>query len=289
MRLLEIDDLSLAIDECGDPGSDPVLLIAGATQSMDWWTPEFCALLAAEGLYVVRYDQRDTGRSTAAPPGRPDYTGVDLATDPVRILDALGLDAAHLVGLSMGGGIAQYLAVHVPPRVSSLTLIESSPSGGAPGDLPPPETGAGEADGELPVVSDWTDASAVIDYRVEAERPYAGSLGFDEERIRAIATAEFGRTTNMESAMTNHFLVAGDAEADPSSITRPTLVLHSDADPLFPFAHGEALARMIPGATLRCVHGMGHEAPPPQVWDTVIPAIAAHVRRRTDRSAGGPR
>lgn len=228
MKLLEFDSVSLAVDEFGDKCSPPVLLIAGATQSMDWWTPDFCQLLAAEGLYVIRYDQRDTGVSTTSPPGRPDYMGIDLANDPLRILDALGIGAAHLVGLSMGGGIAQYLGATEPLRVRTLTLIESSPIGGDSGELPLPDLSLGAAENELPV---------------------------------------------------NHFLVAGDTEADPSTLTMPTLVIHSDTDPLFALPHGEALACMIPHATLLRVHGMGHEAPPPRVWKIVIPALADHVLR----------
>lgn len=284
MRLLEFDNVSLAVDEFGDRSAPAVLLITGATQSMDWWAPEFCELIAAEGLYVIRYDQRDTGQSTTSPPGRPDYTGLDLATDPLRILDALAVDAAHLVGLSMGGGIAQYLGAHAAQRVRTLSLIESSPAGGDPGELPPPEASIGVAEGRLPVVSDWTDASAVIDYRVEAERSYGGSFGFDEERFRAIATREFGRTQNMESSLTNHFLVADDTEVDPSTITAPTLVVHSDSDPLFPLAHGEALARMIPNAALQRIDGMGHEAPPPQVWDVAVPALVDHMLLSNDET-----
>lgn len=287
MKLLEFDSVSLAVDEFGDKSAPPVLLIAGATQSMDWWTPEFCERLAAEGLYVIRYDQRDTGQSTTSPPGRPGYVGIDLANDSVRILDALGIDAAHLVGLSMGGGIAQYLGATAPLRVRTLTLIESSPIGGDSGELPPPESSLGAAEKELPVVSNWDDASTVIDYRVEAERPYGGSFGFDEDRIRAIATIEFGRAKNMESSLTNHFLVSDDTEADPSTVTMPTLVIHSDSDPLFALPHGVALAHMIPRATLLRVNGMGHEAPPPKVWDVVVPALVDHTRRYRETATSG--
>lgn len=278
VRIVHFDHVSLAVDEFGDPKDPVVLLIAGATQSMDWWTPDFCESLAAAGLHVVRYDQRDTGQSTTSSPGWPDYSGADLARDAVRILDALNVEAAHLVGLSMGGGVAQHLGVHAPARVRTLALIESSPAGGEAGELPPPDPALGASASALPEVIDWTDASAVINYRVEAERPCAGSIGFDEERVRAIATLEFGRTTNMESSVTNHFLVANSVEVNPSMIRRPTLVIHSDSDPLFPLAHGEALARMIPGATLQRVDGMGHEAPPPQVWDVVLPALVDHLR-----------
>lgn len=278
MRVVESAGVCLVVDEFGEQDAPPVLLIAGATQSMDWWTPDFCTALAGRGLRVIRFDQRDTGQSSTSPPGAPAYSGTDLATDPLLILDALELDAAHLVGLSMGGGIGQYLAVHAPDRVRTLVLVESSPAGGEPGELPPPDERVGAAEGSLPQVSDWTDADAVIAYRVAAERTCAGPLGLDEERLRAIAAVEVERSRDMESSMTNHFLVAGGARVDPSLITAPTLVIHSDTDPLFPPAHGEALARMIPDATLLRVDGMGHEAPPPPVWSIVVPAVVDHVR-----------
>lgn len=276
MQSLQWDDVSLMIDTRGKNSDPPLVLIAGATQSMDWWPVEFCELLAAGGLYVLRYDHRDTGASTSSSPGHPNYTGTDLATDPLRVLDALGIESAHLLGLSMGGGIAQFLAVTVPDRVQTLTLIESSPAGGDIGHLPPPEA-ALIATQPLPE-PDWTDASSIINYRVAGERAYAGTLGFDEQRIRAIATVEYSRTKNLRSALTNHFLVVGDVSADPTAIAAPTLIIHSDSDPLFPLAHGAALQQMIPNATVHRVHGMGHEVPPPQVWDSITSWIINHVR-----------
>ena len=278
MKLLGFDDVCLAIDEFGDPSAPPVLLIAGATQSMDWWDEDFCALLAARGLHIIRFDHRDTGQSTTSPPGRPDYSGLDLATDPLRILDALGLDSAHFIGVSMGGAIAQHLGVHAAGRVRSLTLIESSPAGGNPGPLPPPRPELAEAEAGLQPMPDWADATAVIDYRAEAARPYAGSAGLDEQRFRAIASAEQTRSSCMESSLTNHFLVAGGPEADPAEISAPTLVVHRESDPLFPLPHGSALARMIPNATLLRVDSMGHETPPPHTWPVIVPALIDHCR-----------
>ncbi|WP_114854582.1 alpha/beta fold hydrolase [Brachybacterium sp. YJGR34] len=288
MRTVEVDDVSLVVDEVGDRGDPAVLHIAGATQSMDWWTPDFCALLAAEGLHVLRYDQRDTGQSTTSPPGRPGYTGSDMASDPLRILDALGLDAVHLVGLSMGGGIAQHLAVHAVSRVLTLTLIESSPAGGDTGALSPPDPCLAAEEEAVPAVEDWGDAAAVLEHRVAAERPYAGSFGVDEERLRSIAATEIARSRSLESAMTNHVLLEDGTAADPSRIVAPTLVLHSATDPLLPLDHGEALVRMIPHAVLLRTDGMGHEAPPPPVWDTVVPALADHMlsRERPPRDRG---
>lgn len=289
MKLLESENVCLAIDEFGDPGDPPVVLIAGATQSMDWWDPGFCGLLAAQGLYVIRYDQRDTGQSTTCPPHRPNYTGRDLATDPLRILDGLDLPSAHVVGLSMGGGMAQHLGVHAAPRVRSLTLIESSPAGGEHGPLPPPDARIAESERGLSPVEDWADSAEVISYRVEAERPYSGSSGFDEERFRVLAAAEMTRSTTIEAALVNHFLIAEDVTTDPSQISAPTLIIHSESDPLFPLQHGEALRRMIPNATMLRLETMGHEAPPPEVWDAVVPVLAEHIRSSDRQVPHGPK
>ncbi|TWS22591.1 alpha/beta hydrolase [Tsukamurella sputi] len=277
MQVIDVDGAALAVDVLGRDQSPSVLLIAGGGQSMDWWTPEFCALLAGDDLQVIRYDHRDTGESAASPPGAPDYTGAELAADPVRILDALGIDAAHVVGMSMGAGIGQTLAVRSPGRVLSLTLIESSPAGGQHGPLPGPAPAVAASFEETPPAVDWSDEAAVIDYRVDVERPYAGSGGLDEERTRTIATREVRRTRNMESSLRNHFLASPASPVDPAAITAPTLVVHSADDPLFPLAHGEALARLIPRAVLLALHGPGHEIPPPATWDVVIPALRRHV------------
>ncbi|BDD80766.1 hypothetical protein TPB0596_05290 [Tsukamurella pulmonis] len=278
MRVVQVDGAALAVDVVGPDDAPAVLLIAGGGQSMDWWTPEFCALLAADDLRVIRYDHRDTGESSASPPGAPDYTGADLAADPVRILDALGIDAAHLVGMSMGGGIAQAVAVDAPSRVRTLTLIESSPAGGEPGrPMPGPAPAVRAGFAEPPPAIDWSDEAAVIAHRVAIERPYVGPNGLDEDRTRAIATREVRRTRNREASLNNHFLAEPAPPVDPAAIAAPTLVIHSADDPLFPLAHGEALARMIPGGRLLVLHGPGHEIPPPSTWDAVISALRAHA------------
>ncbi|MDA3628662.1 alpha/beta hydrolase [Saccharopolyspora sp. WRP15-2] len=277
MDVLELDGVELAVDRRGPDGAPALLLIAGGGQSMDWWTPEFCDQLGAGELQVIRYDHRDTGQSSTSAPGQPDYTGDDLATDPLRILDTLGIADAHLVGMSMGGGIAQSTAVRAPSRVRSLTLVETSPAGGDHGELPPPtpELAATWAEPEPEI--DWSDEAAVIDYRVDVERPFAGPLGLDEARVRALATREVRRSRNMASTMANHFIAEPGNPVDPAEIRVPTLVLHSIDDPLFPFPHGEALARAIPGARLLRLEGVGHEIPPPAVWNVVIPALRKHL------------
>ena len=120
----------------GEPADPAILLISGAECSMDWWEDEFCELLAAGRRFVIRYDQRDTGQSITYPPGAPEYDGTDLTEDAVGVLDALGRERAHIVGMSSGGGIGQELALLHADRVVTLTLISTSPVGPRPAARP---------------------------------------------------------------------------------------------------------------------------------------------------------
>ena len=276
-ELIDVDGVVLCTETFGSPDDPTVLLIAGGAQSMVWWEDGFCDRLAAAGRQVVRYDHRDTGRSTSSPAGRPAYGAPDLAADPLRVLDALGVTAAHLVGLSLGGGLAQSIAVTRPDRVQSLTLIATSPAGpGADRPLPPPSPAVAATFTDPEPEPDWTDREAVVAYRVDVERPYAGALGFDEDRIRRLAHAEVTRTTDMAASLTNHFVLDGDAWPGGTSMHQigvPTLVMHGTTDPLFPVEHGTALARAIPGARFVPLEGMGHQQPPPSLWDVATAAI----------------
>src|SRR5690348_3981912 len=127
-RMIQANGVELCTEPFGAPDDSPILLIMGAGASMLWWDADFCRRLAAGDRYVIRYDHRDTGRSTTFPPGNPGYTGAALVMDAVAVLDGYGISAAHLVGLSAGGGIAQCVALDHAERVRSLVLISTSPA-----------------------------------------------------------------------------------------------------------------------------------------------------------------
>lgn len=281
-RMVPVGDAALCVETFGDPGDPAILLLGGAASAMDFWETEFCAALAAGGRQVVRYDNRDTGRSTSYPAGSPGYTGATLLTDALGLLDALGIARAHLVGVSMGAGIAQEIGIAHPDRVASLTLIETSPAPPRPEGaepLPPPEPriGAMFADPEPP--PDWTDREAAIERMVRDLATFAGSTTLGDQRARELAGQVYDRTTDFAASQTNHWILDGGPpiQGGLGDITAPTLVLHGTEDPFFPLAHGEALAREIPNARLVPLPGVGHEYPPRQVWPIVVPAIVAHT------------
>jgi pimeloyl-ACP methyl ester carboxylesterase len=277
------DAVQICVETIGDRGAPPILLIGGATWSMDWWDDELCGRLADRGRLVVRYDNRDTGRSTTYPPGAPGYTGADMVTDAIAVLEGLGIERAHVVGLSMGGGIAQDLALEHRDRMITLTLMSTSPLDPGIEGLPgmAPELQATFAN-ESPE-PDWDDRDAVVDHIVEGERPYAGPGNFDESRIRALAERVFDRSNDIGASLTNHFLAATADEGPRNGRLSelhglPTLVLHGSADPLFPPAHGRALADAIPGARLIELDRVGHQLPPPHTWDLLVDELIEHTR-----------
>ncbi|MFC4588420.1 alpha/beta fold hydrolase [Sphaerisporangium corydalis] len=285
-KMLRVNGVDLCVEAFGEPGDPAVLLIAGATASMDWWEPEFCERLAAGSRYVIRYDHRDTGRSARYPAGAPAYTGHDLIADALGVLDGLGVSRAHIVGISMGGGMAQVIGLDHAERVASLTLISTSGGPGDP-DLPGMTDALRAAFAAAPPEPDWSDRDAVVDHIVAGCRSCAApGRPFEEAEVRAVATRAVGRTTGVESAMKNHHMIGGPGRwrARLGEISVPTLVLHGAEDPLFPLGHGRALAREIPGARLLPLAAVGHELPR-AAWDVVVPAILWHTSGGWGRQA----
>ncbi|WP_245923484.1 alpha/beta fold hydrolase [Paractinoplanes atraurantiacus] len=276
--MMPVDGIELCVETFGEPGDPALLLIAGAASSMDWWEDEFCRRLAAGGRFVIRYDHRDTGRSTSYPVGAPPYSDVDLAHDALGVLDALGVHRAHLVGLSMGGLIAQRLAVERPHRVLSLVLMSSSPGPGDD-DLPLGDTGDGTQDEE----DDWSDRRASVRSIVTTARRLGGPFTAEEPQLRRLAERVFDRTQDMAASQTNHYCCAGGppVRSRLGEITVPTLILHGTLDKFLPGAHARALRAEIPGSRLVWLEGVGHEFPPAAVWNQVIDEIIDQAGRRT--------
>jgi pimeloyl-ACP methyl ester carboxylesterase len=279
--MLAVDDVELCTESFGDPRDPAVLLVMGIGGSMLWWESGFCRQLAAGGRFVIRYDHRDTGRSVTYEPGRPPYNGADLVADAVGILDAYGIAVAHVVGVSAGGAYAQLLAIGFPDRILSLTLISTSPATAVERRLPPPTERFSDFLASAEV--DWSERRSVVDYLVGYQRTLAGGARpFDEAAWHGLVRRDVERARDI-AASQNHTLISdGDVPSDPvSSIAVPTLVIHGIADPLFPLAHGEALAEEIPGAKLLILERAGHGLERAD-WEPVAQAILAHT-------AAGPR
>lgn len=272
-RMIHANGVDLCIETFGDAAHPAILLIHGACASMLWWEEELCRCIAAHDRFVIRYDNRDTGRSTTYPPGRPGYTLTDMARDAIGILDALGIARAHVVGRSMAGAIALVLGVDYPDRVASLTFVATTPGGET---LPPmsPEF--------LEVTFrsvDPADPEAVEAYVLDLARVYAGgSPCFDEQGTRELIRRDMARNASAASTLANHFAIEFDGPllGGFADLRVPTLVVHGGRDPVFPLPHGEALRDAIAGAELLVLDDAGHDLPE-RYWDVFAERLARHT------------
>ncbi|TDC40815.1 alpha/beta hydrolase [Actinomadura sp. KC345] len=282
-KLTKANGVELCAETFGDPAEAPILLVGN---TMLTWHDDLCTRLATLRRHVIRYDLRDTGRSTTADPEAPEYTLRDLAADAAGVLDAFGLPAAHIAGFGVGGWIAQLLALDHPARVTTLTLIATRPTAPGPSDPDLPEH-APELMAHMmnPPEVDWTDRASVVAVMLESGRHLAGPA-FDEaaarERIERIhdrtpAAADPGKAHRANQMAT----VFAALDSGPrwrerlGAVTAPTLVIHGEDDPFFPLGNGQALADEIPGAELITLPATGNELPR-RTWDTVVPAILRH-------------
>jgi len=279
-RIVASDGVEICTEAFGEPGDPPVLMIMGQMASKLWWPDGLCERLARAGRFVIRYDNRDTGRSTSYEPGKPAYDLDDLADDAVAVLDDYGIDRAHLVGMSMGGGIAQLVALKHPARVASVSAISTTKLGGPDPDLPGPDPEYMEHSAAFEDL-DWSDTNALEELLLRDARQVAGSRHpFDEEAARELVKRDLGRTTNPQSLMNHGLVTAEDSEGSPGEIDAPFLVIHGTADPVFPYEHGVALARAVPGATLVKLEGGGHELNEGH-WDEIVDAVITRSRPPT--------
>jgi pimeloyl-ACP methyl ester carboxylesterase len=275
-RMIEANGVELCTEPFGDAADPPILLIMGLGGSMLWWDERFCRMLADGGRFVIRYDHRDTGRSVTYEPGRPRYTGADLVADAAGVLDAHGIPAAHVVGVSAGGAFAQLLALDYPERVLSLVLISTSPALPADRVLPPPTDEFGRF--LSTARADWSDPDSVIDYLVDYSRVLAGDRRpFDEAEVRALVRRDVERARDLAATQNHDAIPDGGRSRGPlSSVSASTLVMHGTADPMFPIEHGAALADEIPGARLMALEGAGHGVDRAD-WASIVRAILEHT------------
>lgn len=272
-RLVRLGSVELCIETFGRATDPTVLLIHGACASMLWWESDLCRRIAATGRHVVRYDNRDTGRSTSWPAGRPGYSLRDMIGDALGILDHLGVARAHVVGRSMSGAIALALGVEHADRVATLSFVATTPGDDG---LPPMSDEFLQAAARQP---DLSDPRAVEAHIVGVMKAFAGrSPYFDEAAVRALARQDMARTRDMAATLANHFQIAFDAPARGGfgDLTQPCLVVHGERDPVWPLAHGLALQRAIPGAGLFVLPNAGHELPAP-LWDAFAARLARHT------------
>jgi len=285
--------VDIVYETIGDPSDPPLLLVMGLGMQLIHWDLELCEQLAERGFHVIRFDNRDAGLSTkvSAPvpnvmrlmaglPTKVPYLLSDMAADTFGLLDHLGIERAHVVGTSMGGMIAQQMAIEMPERVLSLASMMST---------------TGDRVVGTPKLRVWSvltrrapnDRDAYIEYFARVFR-MIGSPAYrvDEERVRDLAGATYDRChhpagTGRQLAAV---LASGSRTAALKELDLPAVVIHGEADPLLPLRGGRATANAIPGAELITIPGMGHDLPK-ELWPTFVEAIVGNAARAAERSA----
>jgi pimeloyl-ACP methyl ester carboxylesterase len=295
-RLAPANGIELAYQEVGDPAADPILMVMGLATQMLGWEEELCATIAGRGFRVIRFDNRDIGHSTmidaAGMPSRIDmmrgrrdrapYFLSDMADDAFGLMDHLGIESAHLVGASMGGMIAQTMAIEQPERVRSMVSMMSSTGNWWLGW--PHWRALGVLFADYPKSRDAYVKQVIRTFAV------VGSPGFPREpgRLEEIAGRMWDRSHNPAGIIRQMYAVtaSGDRTSALRRLDLPVTVLHGTRDRLVRPAAGRATAKAIPGARLRMFEGMGHDLPP-KLWPDFVEEIAANAGRAAS-PAGEP-
>jgi len=290
-RKVSSNGIEICYETFGKKKNRPLILIMGLATQMIAWPEPFCRMLAEAGHFVVRFDNRDVGQSTRmkrlyvpdvealmaeTAAGRQvwvPYTLLDMADDTVGLMDALEIDRAHVCGLSMGGMIAQVIAIEYPERLKSLITIMSTTG---ETDLPPSTDEARAAMMSSPPAK----RAAYIDHMAEIYRTFAGgSLFYDEKFQRELSAKSFDRGIYAPGFLRQMAAIigAGGRRHRLEHLDIPTLVIHGDCDPVVPLAHGRDTADIIPGARLEVISGLGHGTAFPSLWEKMVTAIADHT------------
>lgn len=289
-RALVQTGMELEYDTFGSPADPALLLIMGFTAQMTAWEPEFCQLLADGGLYVIRFDNRDCGLSTKLDGQVPDVAGAmtaaftdspappqpyllsDMAADAVGLLDVLGIDKAHILGASMGGMIAQTIAINSPDRTLSLISVMSTPG----------EIEVGQPS-EAAMIAIMTPPAETREEYIETSPRYMvwqSKKYRDEARNKELAAASYDRSSYPEGAPRQMAAIyaSGRRTEGLQALNVPTLVIHGRDDELITPSAGFRTAELIPGAHLLFVADMGHDLPEP-LWPLITDAILSHTSR----------
>jgi len=280
--------IQIEYEAFGDSAARPLLLIGGLADQLIHWDDELCRDLSERGHYVIRFDNRDAGLSTKFnQEGVPDlgalargeegspYTLEDMADDAVGLLDALDIRKAHICGASMGGMIAQTIAIRHPSRILSLISIYSTTGNK---DLPPPRPEMME---RLRAPAP-PEREAYIEYMVDLFQAMAGpGFAFDEAWTRMITARAYDRSFSPQGTIRQiaAIMTQTNRKKALASVTVPTLVIHGTDDPVVPMEAGKDTAEAIPGSRLMLTEGMGHDLPHGGAWPKIVEAIAAHTLR----------
>jgi pimeloyl-ACP methyl ester carboxylesterase len=283
MPRARVNGLDIEYDSFGDPAATPLLLVMGLTYQMIEWDDALCTLIAARGFRVTRFDNRDSGLSSKldqlGPPdlmgllahtAEPPYTLDEMAGDAVGVLDALGVSAAHVVGASMGGMIAQLIAITYPARVLSLTSIMSTVGG-------PNAVQAEPAVSAIFMAPPGRTREERVEQSFSNRRLiYGTGMPFDADRARQKAERAVDRSFSPDGGLRQlaAIIAAPERTAALGRLSVPTLVIHGESDPLVPPENGRQTAAALRNARLIMIPGMGH-ALPEEVWPQVVDAIAA--------------
>jgi len=295
MPNIKANGIDIEYDTFGDSSNPAILMIMGLSGQMILWDKVLCEGIADQGLYVIRFDNRDVGLSSkiegspAEDPAKllaavwkgekitPPYTLEDMADDGFGLMDGLGIKKAHICGASMGGMIAQTMAIMHPDRVLSLISIASAT--GNPDsidhEMPPNEQPF------VPPEPAPTERFAYIEHNVNGMRELSGpGFEFNEEESRILVTQLYDRCFYPQGSARQVLAIIASGNRKPAllKLNVPTLVIHGDCDPLVPVKGGIDTANAIPGAELMIIKGMGHDIPK-QIWPDIIRAISRHTRK----------
>jgi len=303
-QFVQSGPLELWTESFGNHKNPAILLIMGAGTQAIFWPDRLCQFLADSGFFVIRYDNRDTGKSSSVDFSKNPYTLNDIAKDAIVILDAYNIDNATIVGASMGGYIAQLAALAYPERVSNLVIIMATSDfsviiralipfvlrplfrlflgvGFKRTNLPPP-TNEVIAFFRSQILFPLRKRKARVKIGVMAWRIFSAGGLFDEKEMRALEEYAFSRSRN-QNAFLNHakaIIKSAKNRINIEAIARPTLIIHGQRDPVFPVEHGVAIAQKIPGARLEIIPEMGHILPQ-KLSATLALLIIDHLKQHS--------